>query len=172
MKKKALWGLLAVAATAGVYAATVLATPQSGITTSTISQVSSFPAFNVTAKAHPASIWRTRLKAKGDSDLYLVDNVLSPGGTTGWHSHAGPSLIFVIRGQVTNYLGNDPSCTPHVYGPKQAFFDTGGDSVHILRNEGTVDAETIAVQVLPQGATRKIDMADPGNCHFPTSQGG
>jgi quercetin dioxygenase-like cupin family protein len=165
MKKKALWGLLAVVAAAGVYAATVLATPQSGVTTSTVAQAS-FPEFNVTGKAHPANIWRTRLKAHGNSDLYVIDNVLSPGGTTGWHSHPGPSLIFVLKGQVTNYLGDDPSCTPHVYTAHQGFLDPGGDSVHMLRNEGTVDAETVAVQVLPAGATRKIDMADPQNCHF------
>jgi hypothetical protein len=161
--KKALWGLLAVAAAAGVYAATVLATPQSGVTTTTLAK-SAFEEFNVTGKAHPANIWRTRIKTHGTSDLYVIDNVLSPGGTTGWHSHPGPSLIFVVRGQVTNYLGDDPSCTPHVYGVGQGFLDAGGSSVHMLRNNGTVDAETIAVQVLPLGATRRIDMADPANC--------
>jgi hypothetical protein len=106
------------------------------------------------------------MKRKALWGRYVIDNVLSPGGTTGWHSHPGPSLIFVLKGQVTNYLGNDPNCTPHVYTAHQGFLDPGGDSVHMLRNEGTVDAETVAVQVLPQGATRKIDMADPGNCHF------
>jgi len=29
-----------------------------------------------------------------------------------------------------------------------------------------VQAETIAVQFLPQGADRKIDKPDPLNCHF------
>lgn len=165
MRRKALWILLAVVAAAGAYAAAVLATPQSGVTTSTVAQAA-FPEFNVAGKAHPANIWRTRLKTKGNSDLYVIDNVLSPGGTTGWHSHPGPSLIFVLKGQVTNYLGNDPNCTPHVYTAHQGFLDPGGNSVHMLRNEGTVDAETVAVQVLPQGATRRIDMADPANCHF------
>jgi hypothetical protein len=74
---------------------------------------------------------------------------------------SGTDLTFVL-----SYLGDDPNCTPHVYTAHQGFLDPGGDSVHMLRNEGTVDAETVAVQVLPQGATRKIDMADPGNCHF------
>jgi quercetin dioxygenase-like cupin family protein len=165
MKKKALWGLLAVVAVAGVYAATVLATPQSGVGTTTLAK-SQFQDFNVSGKSHPANIWRTRVKTHGTSDLYVIDNVLSAGGTSGWHSHPGPSLIFVLRGQVTNYLGNDPSCTPHVYGVGQGFVDAGGSSVHMLRNEGTADAETIAVQFLQQGATRRIDMADPGNCHF------
>jgi hypothetical protein len=33
--------------------------------------------------------------------------------------------------------------------------------VQVLRNEGTVEA-----QLVPTGATRKIDTPDPGNCPF------
>jgi hypothetical protein len=42
----------------------------------------------------------------------------------------------------------------------------GNGHVHILRNEGTVAAETIAVQLLPRGAVRRIDAPDPGYCPF------
>jgi hypothetical protein len=34
----------------------------------------------------------------------------------------------------------------------------------MLVNEGSVPAETIAVQLLPQDAVRRIDAPDPGNC--------
>jgi hypothetical protein len=46
------------------------------------------------------------------------------------------------------------------------FVDPGGDHVHILRNEGQVEAKTIAVQFIPADAVRRIDVVDPGNCHF------
>jgi len=46
------------------------------------------------------------------------------------------------------------------------FVDPGGDHVHIVRNEGAVEARTIAVQLIPTGQPRRIDVADPGNCHF------
>ena len=36
-----------------------------------------------------------------------------------------------------------------------------GPDVHMLRNNGTVQAETIAVQFLPKGADRKIEEPDP-----------
>jgi hypothetical protein len=36
----------------------------------------------------------------------------------------------------------------------------------MLRNEGTVQAETIAVQLVPKDAVRRIDEPDPGYCHF------
>jgi hypothetical protein len=46
------------------------------------------------------------------------------------------------------------------------FVDPGGDHVHILRNEGDVEARTITVQLIPAGAARRIDAADPGHCTF------
>ena len=84
-----------------------------------------------------------------------------------WPAPAGPSLIFVVAGTVTNYTSDDPTCTPHVYTAGSSLVDPGGDDVHILRNEGSVAAETIAVQFLPQGVPRRIDVTPaPGNCSF------
>lgn len=165
MRKKLLWALLTGVFAVAVYAGTVFATPQSGVTTSTVAK-STFDGMDLSAHAHPASVWQARLKTMGLSDFYVVDNVFAPGGTTGWHSHPGPSLIFVVSGTVTNYHGDDPTCTGQSYSAGSGFVDAGGDDVHILRNEGTVPAETVAVQLLPQGATRKIDKPDPGNCPF------
>ena len=34
--------------------------------------------------------------------------------------------------------------------------DEGGDHVHVIRNEGSVEARTVAVQFIPAGATRRI----------------
>jgi hypothetical protein len=39
--------------------------------------------------------------------------------------------------------------------------------VQVLRNEGAVEARTIAVQLIPAGATRRIDAAQgPAACRF------
>jgi hypothetical protein len=67
---------------------------------------------------------------------------------------------------VPNYLGDDPSCAPHSYSAGAGFIDLGGGHVHILRNETNAPAETIAVQLLPEAAVRRIDVADAGNCPF------
>ena len=103
---------------------------------------------------------------KRSSDIYVQHNVWAPGGSTGWHSHPGQSLIIVTAGTVTDYEGDDHACKPHVYKTGMAFVDPGGDHVHILRNEGAVEATTIAVQFIPADVPRRIDVADPGNCHF------
>jgi quercetin dioxygenase-like cupin family protein len=95
-----------------------------------------------------------------------VSNKFAPGGQSGWHTHPGPSLITVKAGTVTAYSGDDPSCTPHVYAAGTGFIDPGGGHVHLLRNEGSVEAETVAVQILPAGAERRIDAPIPGNCPF------
>ena len=117
-------------------------------------------------KPHPNGVWLAWIKTHGLSDLYVIDNKFAPnGGTSGWHSHPGPSIVFVVAGTITNYSSDDPSCAPHVYTAGQSFVDPGGDDMHMLRNEDpSVTAETIAVQFLPQGATRRIEDADPGNC--------
>jgi hypothetical protein len=111
-------------------------------------------------------LWQSLQKTKGSSDVYVQSNVWVPGGNTGWHSHPGDSLIIVTAGTVTDYDGHDPACKPHVYTKGMGFVDPGGDHVHIIRNEGDVVAQTTAIQLIPAGAVRRIDVADPGNCHF------
>ena len=44
--------------------------------------------------------------------------------------------------------------------------DEGGDHVHVIRNEGAVEARTITVQLLPDGATRRIDAPENPACTF------
>jgi Cupin domain len=111
-------------------------------------------------------LWLSLQETKGLSDVHVQSNVWAPGGSTGWHSHPGHSLIIVTAGTVTDYEGHDPDCRPHVYKTGMGFVDPGGDHVHILRNEGAVEAKTIAVQLIPANAARRIEVADPGNCHF------
>jgi quercetin dioxygenase-like cupin family protein len=110
--------------------------------------------------------WSSLQKTTGDSDVYVQNNVWAPGGSSGWHSHPGHSLIIVTTGTVTDYEGYDPGCKGHVYKAGMGFVDPGGDHVHMLRNEGSVEARTVAVQIIPANAARRIEVADPGNCHF------
>jgi quercetin dioxygenase-like cupin family protein len=169
MKSKSKWALVPLAAltAVGIYVGNVLATPAGGQSTTTLGKALGADPVNLFGHAkQPGGGWRARLHTHGFSDFYVIDNKFTPGGTTGWHSHPGPSLIFVVAGQITNYLGNDPSCTPHVYSAGQSFTDEGGADVHMLRNNGSADAETIAVQFLPKDAVRRIDEPDPMNCHF------
>lgn len=139
-----------------------LATTGSGLTSVNLS-VGRFGAIDVKTETETHEV---ELRIKGQSDVYVVSNTFAPGGQSGWHTHPGPSLITVKSGTITAYDGDDPNCTPHVYQAGTGFADPGGDHVHLLRNEGSVQAETIAVQILPAGAARRIDAPNPGNCPF------
>lgn len=152
----------------------VRATPAGGFTSTTVSigRIGSFEVFN-NAPAERTERgksqqkgWVSWQRTKGASDLYIQNNVWAPGGTTGWHSHPGHSLITVTAGTLTVYEGHDPSCKPRVYTTGMAFVDEGGDHVHVIRNEDSVEARTMAVQLLPAGAPRRIDVAGPATCPF------
>jgi hypothetical protein len=176
MRRKLMWVLVvgAVSAAGTAYVANVAATPASGFTSTSLA-IGRLAEFHVMHKLvwedpNPANakrgVWRSTQNTKGDSDLYVQSNVWIPGGTSGWHTHPGHSLITVTAGAVTAYEGDDPTCTPTVYTVGMTFVDEGGDHVHVIRNEGAVEARTITVQLLPAGATRRIDA--PGNtaCNF------
>jgi hypothetical protein len=165
MKSQWIWALLAGVLGSAVYTADVLATtpsPPPAPTTNILGE-SLFNSFRVDGHAFSPR-WRARLETHGLSDVYVVDNKFVPGATTGWHSHPGPSLILVVDGTVTNYTSDSPTCTPHSYTKGQGFIDPGGRDVHMLRDDSTLPAETIAVQFLPHAAPRKIDEPPPTNC--------
>ena len=146
------------------------ATPPSGVMSSTIG-VGRFT--NIDAKAKTdinpgaaSEFWKARITTKGTSELYVLQNTIAPGGTFGWHSHPGPSLVIVKAGTASFYLANDPTCTPHVVPTGSGFVDQGHD-VHFVRNEGSVDLVTVVVSLVPAGFERRIDEPNPGNCPFP-----
>jgi quercetin dioxygenase-like cupin family protein len=163
-----------IAATALYYAGNLRATPAVGFAATTLVQgkfgeidvlnKSIIP--NSSADERRVKHWLSLQKNNGPSDLYVQRNVWQPGGSTGWHTHPGHSLIIVKEGTVTEYEGHDPVCNPHVYTKGMTFLDPGGEHVHIIRNEGDVVAQATAIQLVPAGATRRIDVAAPGNCGF------
>lgn len=165
MKRRLTWFLSMVILGAATYAGTLLATPADKFTGTTLA-VARFDEIDVKNHTIPADFWQARLKTQGISDIYVQSNVWAAGGSTGWHTHPGHSLILVTAGTVTAYDGDDPSCTPHVYNVGEGLVDPGGSHVHILRNEGSVEARTIAVQLIPAAAVRRIDAPSPGNCPF------
>jgi quercetin dioxygenase-like cupin family protein len=169
MRARWLCVIVVAVAAAAAYAGNVMATPSSGVTT-TQSGPALFGDLDIHAHATPARLWRARIRTHGASDVYVVHNTFAPGATTGWHSHPGPSLILVTAGTVTNYESADHRCGLHRYSAGTGFVDAGGEDVHMLRNEGSEPAETLAVQILPHGADRKIDEPDPGNCHLPPAR--
>jgi hypothetical protein len=65
---------------------------------------------------------------------------------------------------VTNSPARDPACRPQVYAAGAGFIEPGGGDGPRLRNQTNAPAETIAVQLLPKDAVRRIDAPAPSNC--------
>jgi len=170
MRRTLTWLAAAGIAFAAIYfsAGQVQATRASGFTGTTIA-VGRLAEFEVenhlkTAGDGRDDEWESEQKTEGASDLYVQSNVWVAGGSTGWHSHPGHSLIVVTEGTLTVYEASDPGCAGRTYQKGDAFVDPGGDHVHLIRNEGGVNAATMAVQLIPAGATRRIDAGLPPNC--------
>ena len=156
-------GLMAAAAlAAALIVAPAHATPASGFTAA---QQWKGVYGELDVKAEKTAHWDLKLTTKDDSDVYVVRNSIAIGGQSGWHTHPGPSLITVTVGEITAYDSSDPLCSPKVYRAGEGFVDHG-DHAHLLRNESGAPAETVAVQFLPKGATRRIDADAPNNCNF------
>jgi quercetin dioxygenase-like cupin family protein len=119
----------------------------------------------IEVKAKGAGDWEVELKTDGQSDVHVVRNSIAVGGQSGWHRHPGPSLITVTVGEITAYESSDPLCSPRVYRAGEGFVDDG-DHAHLLKNESGAAAETVAVQFLSDGSTRRIDVPQPNNCNF------
>ena len=159
MKTRLVLALLIVVAAVAAYGGTVLATSQRGVTP-TVLAIGQF--HKIDAKTLSSS-WQARINTKGESDVWMVQNVIAPGGSFGWHSHPGPSLVVVKTGALTLYRADDPSCTPEVVEAGSGFVDNGGD-VHLVRNEGPVDTVVYVMSLVPRGAARRIDEPQPSNC--------
>ena len=144
-----------------VIAAAALATPGSGVTSTTFAT----GAFDKIEAKTISRGWQARIETKGATDVHVLENRIAPGGTFGWHSHPGPSIVVVKSGALTLYHGDDPSCTPNLVPAGSGFVDDGGQ-VHVVRNEGLVDAVVYVTSLVPKGAMRRIDEPSPGNCAF------
>jgi hypothetical protein len=168
---------IAIAVMALYYAKSARATPASGFRGTTLVKgtFAGFQVFNhltqdqlqQLAPGFPGDTWLSFQKAEGPSDLYVQSNTWQPGGSTGWHRHPGHSLIIITSGQVTQYHAD---CTPQVYGPGTTngptLVDSGNDE-HLIRNDGPVVATGFAVQLVANGAPRRIDEPDPPTCQVP-----
>src|SRR5215211_2558516 len=125
-RKRTLTAIAAVGALIG--AALIIlpaqATPPSGVTTTPIA-TGRFDAIDTQIKT---GAWKAKIKTKGASDLHVLQNTIAPGGTFGWHSHPGPSLVIVKSGTATFYKADDPACAPHVVPTGSGFVDNGKTS--------------------------------------------
>lgn len=138
-----------------------LATPGSGFTPS---PVSLGRLATVDVKAAKTDKWDLFLKTKDNSDVGVDRLTVIPGGQSGWHTHAGITMITVISGEVRITDGLNCSARSHRAGDS---FIEPANRPHIVRNlSSSVTAELTAVQIRPAGTRPRIDAPAPEDCNL------
>jgi hypothetical protein len=170
MRRKLVWAAALLLVGVGVYGGVAVATPSQGVSNPSWSPVLGRFEGGIDARTKTdvdpgtaTDYWKFDLDAKGATDVQVIENLVAPGGSFGWHTHPGPSLVIVRSGLLTVYHGSD--CThPEQYGPGSplgsTFVDQGHD-LHLVRNNGTVAVDSYVVSFLPAGFGRRIDAPNP-----------
>lgn len=155
-----------VAAAAVLAAAAVIVVPAlaTGSLNFTRTEVATGVLGAVDAKADKAGKWDLLLKTKADSTIGVDRLSVASGGHSGWHTHAGITLVTVTTGEVQWYDGANPLCTATTYRVGDSFVEPA-NHVHLVRNTTAATAEFIAVQIRPRDSAGRIDTpAKPTNC--------
>src|SRR5213080_3774957 len=101
MRRKLMWVVLlsaAIMVTALFHASPAWATPANGFTSTPLAQ-GQFDQFNIfnSFVLPDSQVWLSRQWTKGLSDGSVLINVWQTGGSTGWHTHPGHTLIFLPK---------------------------------------------------------------------------
>ena len=151
----------AVLIASATIAGPTFATPGSGFT------VSPQPPGILSAthfKADKDAKWDLNLKTKDDSTVGVDILAIDPGGQSGWHTHAGMTLVTVTSGEVQWYDGADPVCAFKTYRAGDSFIEPNNHP-HLVRNATASAASIAAVQIRPVGTGGRIDVpTKPTNC--------
>jgi cupin domain len=104
--------------------------------------------------------------ATSPCDTAFQQATLQPGGTTGWHTHPGPTFIAFAQGEGTVYHAGASDC-PAMKISGGSGFSQMPTEVHVLRNDGSVPIVVHTLYILPGGTPNtgiRIDQPQPAGC--------
>lgn len=150
MRRKNVLALAIVAASLATMVGVALGTPGSGFTVVPIASGEIDRRFAIG-------------QAAGQSTV-VARFRFDPGGTTGWHTHPGKTVVLVTEGEFTVYRDHNGECRSRTYQPGEGFVEAR-KSVHTGVNEGDDLVKLVAVFFrIPEDGTTRIDQPDPGVC--------
>ena len=145
-----------------VFVAVTMASPPSGVTPTLLAR-GTYADFKL--RSDPQSPVDIKTKTKSPIDVVVRKHDYLPGSTTGWHTHPGPVFITVTEGELTYYLYDDPTCTPHTVRVGEGIVDDGGG--HMVRNESGAPAQDMSVIIAPVGGAFRGELDAPNpRCGF------
>jgi len=99
-------------------------------------------------------------------DTAFQQGTLQPGGTTGWHTHPGPTFVAFAQGDGTVYHVEGSGCTAMKVGAGTGFTQMPTER-HSLHNDGSVPIIVYTLYVLPNGTPNsgiRVDQPQPTEC--------
>ncbi|MGH7613440.1 MAG: cupin domain-containing protein [Gemmatimonadales bacterium] len=103
------------------------------------------------------------IQSRERTDIVMQRSVLAPGAGA-WHTHPGPSFVFVVEGQIKlERFDEKDGCTETpVFGPGNAFFEVANE-VHRAVVVSTTSAVLVVTRFnIPVGGPITIPAANPG----------
>jgi mannose-6-phosphate isomerase-like protein (cupin superfamily) len=104
--------------------------------------------------------------AANPCDSAFQQGTLQPGGTTGWHTHPGPTFVAFAQGDGTVYHVSGYACPGMKIGPGSGFTQMPTER-HVLRNDGSVPIVVYTLYLLPHGTPTtgiRVDQPQPTEC--------
>ncbi len=153
MKRAVRWAVVSVGLAGVVMAVTLSpggATPPAGLTLVPLALGTNTSDGTITLKA--------------GTDVALAQITVSPGGSSGWHSHPGGAIVVVQQGSLTVYKSVGSNCETTTYTAGQAFIERPGEVDQVI-NTGTIPYVLfVTFPRVPHGASARTDEPAPGTC--------
>ena len=144
----------------------------------TVAVVSTFVLGVVAAVATPArnatrdDIARAVMTTGGGVDLRsgketTVHRVtITPGGSSGWHTHHDGGVFMVVSGTMTTYGLDAPACEPTTVPAGEAYFvPPHAKHPHLVLNNSSEPLELLSLYFnVPKGQPSRIDAEAPAEC--------
>lgn len=105
------------------------------------------------------------VKAEDPSRTLVARFTVQPGAQFPWHSHAGPVVVNVTRGELVYVDGDD--CVERAYRAGTAFVDAGHGHIHTAFN--ATNEETVIVATFyeaPEQGPLLIPAQAPADCNI------
>jgi quercetin dioxygenase-like cupin family protein len=98
------------------------------------------------------------------TDIAMAQITVNPGGSSGWHSHAGGAIIIVQAGTLTTYRAAGHKCESTTYTAGQAFIERPGEVDQVLNTGSVPYVLYVTFPRVPPGGSTRTDQPDPGTC--------
>jgi len=128
--------------------------PPAGVTPPLIDRAT-YSAFNL--RADPLFL-EFSVQAKRPVEIVVRTHDYSPGSSTGWHTPPGPVFNTVLKGKVTFYGFDDPTCTPKIVSTGEGYVDTSRG--HIACNGSAAPAKDVTVIFAPGSHAFRAELPD------------